>query len=92
MNRFEQEDMLREQNLVMPELCDLTVAYAAYFLATGKGLLGGNGVRARGGALRVILQGLEIRRYYEDHQYGDVEASAVLPSGNPAAAKRGKSG
>jgi hypothetical protein len=66
----------------MPELCDLAVAHAAYFIATGKGLFGGNAVRARGGALSFDADGLDVYDSYDDFRLRYVSASAALPSRN----------
>jgi hypothetical protein len=82
MNRREQETFLKGRDLAMPELCDLAVAHAAYFIATGKGLFGGNAVRARGGALSFDADGLDVYDSYDDFRLRYVSASAALPSRN----------
>jgi hypothetical protein len=84
--RSAQETFLKKQGLSMPELENLAVAHAAYFLATGKDLFAGNVVRARGGALRFNDFGVRVSDFVggggDDGRYGSVAASAALPSRN----------
>jgi len=82
MNRREQETFLKRRDLAMPELCDLAVAHAAYFIATGKDLFGGNVVRARGGARSFHGGGLGVGYYNDGYRDHVVSASAALPSRN----------
>jgi len=60
------------------ELCDLAVAHAAYFLATGKDLFGGYAVRARNGVLRFNAHGLHVDDYGGDIRSSDIVASVAL--------------
>lgn len=64
------------------DLPDLAVAHAAYFLATGKDLFGGNIVRARGGALFFHASGLGVNDSDDDGRYDNVAACAALPARN----------
>ena len=75
MTRTEQE----EKGWNNVDLCDLAVAHAAYFLATGKDLFGANVVRARGGGLYFLADGLSVGPYGGDFPRNYVAASAALP-------------
>ncbi len=78
--RAEQVLFLDKQRLQMPDLCDLAVAHAAYFLATGKDLFSGDIVRARGGALYFNSSGLHVRNCYgDDYRDRHVAAASSLP-------------
>ncbi|RIL12309.1 MAG: hypothetical protein DCC75_00665 [Proteobacteria bacterium] len=64
------------------EIQDLAVAHVAYFIATGKDLFAGNIVRARGGALNFISNGLDGGYSYDDRSYTFVSASRAMPFPN----------
>jgi hypothetical protein len=78
MNRAEQE--AKGWNNI--DLADLAAAHAAYFIATGKDLFGGNVVRACGGALYFYADGLNVHGCNDAHRDSYVAASAALPSRN----------
>jgi hypothetical protein len=77
--RDEQVVFLDKQRLSMPDLSDLAVAHAAYFLATEKDLFQGEVVRARGGTLGFYSDGLDVGFYDVDVRTAGVAASASLP-------------
>lgn len=83
-NRGEQESFLKDQKppLQMPELRDLAIAHAAYFLATGKDLFNGYWVRARGGAFGFHGHGLNVNDSYDDFRSGFIAAATLLPGRN----------
>ena len=78
-SRKEQESDLKEQ---MAPLADLAVAHTAFFILTGKDLFQGQYVRACGGALSFISDGLGVACYDDAYGYDDVSASRSLPSTN----------
>jgi hypothetical protein len=80
--RDEQVVFLSSKRLQMPDLSDLAVAHAAYFLATGKDLFQGDVVRARGGPLDFYSLGLRVSFYDDDDRDDYLAASASLPPRN----------
>ena len=80
MTRDEHESEERNWNDV--DIRDLAAAQQAFFVATGKDLLDGKVVRARGGALGFFSRGLDVADYRFDYRYYFVAASRSLPLPN----------
>jgi hypothetical protein len=60
LSRSAQTDLLYQQVRVMSPLYDLAVAHACYFLATGKDMFDGHGIRAHRGELNFSKEGLSV--------------------------------
>ena len=82
--RKQQERLIEKQwgETQMAPLADLAVAHTAFFILTGKDLFQGQYVRACGGALSFISDGLGVACYDDAYGYDDVSASRSLPSTN----------
>jgi hypothetical protein len=86
-SREEQEAFLKAQGLQMPSREDLAAAFVAHYIATKEPLFGwynksngwSFGVRAAGGALYFVSDGLNVYDVSDDYRDGYVAVAAALP-------------
>jgi hypothetical protein len=78
-NRADQEALLNNKGLPQANIEDSAAAFVAFYVATGKDLFEDKVVRAAGGALFFLSNGLNVHAVDVDDSNGDVAVASRVP-------------